>query len=93
LSERQKELVGLSIFRIASAALFSDADKAQCLRFADGRRYGVMVYPIFNEIFESNWQAAVVVAAMMGEFDLDPRNDSMSRQTESAVSRRLQHFD
>jgi hypothetical protein len=93
MSERQKEFVRLSVFRVASAAALCDADKAQRFRFANGWRYGVMVDSVGTEILKSDGQAAVVVAAVMRQFDLDPRNDPMSRQTQSAVGGRFQHFD
>jgi hypothetical protein len=77
--ERQKELVRLSMFGIAPAAAFRDFDEAECLRLPDRRRNQTRRDAVFHEIQLGHRQAAIVIASMATQLDLDPGNDTMGR--------------
>jgi hypothetical protein len=83
MGERQEEKIGLAVVGISSASALCNPDEAERLCFADSRRHGIVVNAVVDEVLFGNRQATVVVAAMMGEFDLNARNDSMCRQAPS----------
>jgi hypothetical protein len=58
-------------FGVTGASLPSDLDEAERDQFADGGCDCLAVYPVLDELGEGDWQSAVIVAAVVGEFDLD----------------------
>jgi hypothetical protein len=67
------------VLSIAAATTLCHADEAQCLSLANRRRHGMIVDAIVDEVLFGHRQLAVIVAAMMRQFDLDPGDDAMGR--------------
>jgi hypothetical protein len=67
-------------FRVASASPLRDFQKSERSSFADGRRYGMALDPVALKVAVGDWQAAVVVSAVVPQLDFDPVNDAPRRQ-------------
>jgi hypothetical protein len=87
MRERQKKHVRHSVLGIAAAAAFCNADKAECFRFPNCGRNGGTVHPILDEIVCGYWKAAIVFAAMVGEFDFETRNHHVRCAGQNPVGR------
>jgi hypothetical protein len=79
VTERQKELIGLSMFGVASTAVFRDLDKPECFCFPDCRRYETCRYPVRYQILLGHRQAAVIIATVIGKLDFNSGNDTVRR--------------
>ena len=84
LCERQQELVGLPEIGVAATASLH-ADETKGFGFTDGWGYAVVMYAIIDKVLLGDWQVAVVIAAVVGELDLDPRDDPVRGHAQHAV--------
>jgi hypothetical protein len=66
----QAVLVRLAVARVAPAAPFGDLDEAESDKLAQRCGYAVLWDAVVLELAEGDGQAAVLVAAMVHEFDL-----------------------
>ncbi len=90
--ESQPEDVRRAKLGIARATRFRDFHEAQRHHFANGGPYGVPVDAVELKIIVSHRQFAVILAAMVREFDFDPRDYSMTRKAQRAIGRAIPAF-
>jgi hypothetical protein len=64
--KRQEETIWCSVLGIVCTSALRNANKAERFCFTNRWGYGTSVHPERDELICSNWQPAVVVAAMMG---------------------------
>jgi hypothetical protein len=91
--ERQEEVVRLPALGIAAPAASGDAYEAQRLGFPNCRCHQTRGNPIADEVLLGDRQSAVVVPAVVGELDLDPRNDLVRRLAENAIGGATHHLN
>lgn len=81
------------MFGIASPPLLDNLDKAQGDALLNCRDDGVALHPIPDEVRVSDDQLAVVLAAMVSQFDLEPRKQPMTGYRQGTERCRSQHLN
>jgi hypothetical protein len=69
--ERQEELVWRSMLGVAATSAFGNSDEAERLGLPNGWRHRGTVHPVLDEVICRNWELSIVIATVVGKFDLD----------------------
>jgi hypothetical protein len=69
----KSELIWTSPLSVARAALFGDLNESERADFTHRRSDRMPIDAVFSEVVEGDGQFPVVVAAVVCEFDLNPR--------------------